>query len=347
MCISTDESIRCHRKPFVTNNEHDYSTWNINDYDIDLSDYLIDTNSKESTHHEPAQDKPKELFVSDIDCAANPNEGALEASSKRYACPVCSKLWVTPSKLRRHMNVHKDEHQMNDPTIRNLIEPSPSCDQQEIQNFVKCPTCSEALKSQAELMLHMSVHIKDELRAEMRMEQAFIKEVPMAEKIGKRYFCTVCRHETSSPAKMKAHMSKFHMKITKADLKPYYNCTSCPESFGSETLLQRHINNQHPRSRLAKRRRGAKNHPCLHCDKRFETPSKLLRHQSVHRPNSESTESSVPQILEITAVTNILGDWNRFCSIKKFPPKILICWSKRRDCIISNFIRVDTLISEN
>lgn len=310
MCVSTDESNRCNRKPIVTNNEHDYSTWNINDYDMDLSDYLIDTNSKESTHQEPilAKTELPQIQTPAVDETINFHAPAAIKKSKRYSCPVCSKLWVTPSKLRRHLNVHKIENQMKLQTsLSNLNEPSKPCSQEAIDNSLQCPICNNTVESQAKLMLHMSIHIKDELRAEMRMEQAFLAEVPIAEKIGKRYICTVCRYETSTPSKLQGHM-KTHMRKSMTDDMPQYHCTSCPESFSNESMLKRH-RKSHLRPKSTKRRKGPKNHACLHCEKRFETPSKLQRHQTVHRdvfPKNEGIDS--PSILEISAVTNILGD---------------------------------------
>ena len=65
MVVSTDENIRSNRKPFAMNNEHDYSTWNVPmDYDMDLSEYLID--EKEETIQntllpEPVVPNPPEI----------------------------------------------------------------------------------------------------------------------------------------------------------------------------------------------------------------------------------------------------------------------------------------------
>jgi hypothetical protein len=44
---------------------------------------------------------------------------------------------------------------------------------------------------------------------------------------------------------------------------------------------------------------------CQQCNKKFETPSKLLRHQSVHRKQRNHDSEAT---LEISTVTSILGD---------------------------------------
>lgn len=301
MCVSTDESVRCNRKPFVTNNEHDYSTWNINDYD-DLSEYLI------GTKDETIQPLPEIPDPQEIDETQNFDLSIFTKKARRYSCPVCDKLWVTPSKLKRHMSVHR--------IIKARSESKPIAvtfevphEQLKQEPEVQCPICFLAIETQAKLADHMMVHHKTKQPKEL---PSCSPEVPIAHKIGKRrYLCTVCNSESTTPAKLQQHMKLHHTISTKVlSKKSTEVCEICSESFQNTTSLIKHQNSSHCHPKKPKRRKTPRRHTCLHCDKKFETPSKLHRHQSVHRDLPKVSKCDVldSSILEITAVTNILGD---------------------------------------
>lgn len=318
MCMSSDENVRSNRKPFIRNNEHDYSTWNImtDDYDIDLSEYLIDT--KEETIGSSLLTEDEITQTPAIDDTQNFDAPAPLKKSRRYSCPVCKKLWVsfkdylggqsqlkrafqiTPSKLKRHMSVHRNEKY-----IKELprTEQKKSYESPKKEPEVQCPICFLAIDSQAELIQHMTIHIKIDPST-----------VPLAQKIGKKYICTVCDSESNSTAKLQSHM-KSHMR--KSLLVPIFNgsikkpshvCPYCSQSCFNSASLQRHINT-HIQSKKLKRRSRPRNHACQHCEKRFETPSKLLRHQTVHRDILQGMKDNlIESPLEISTVTSILGD---------------------------------------
>jgi hypothetical protein len=311
MCISTDENIRLNRKPLATNNEHDYSAWNINDYDMDLSEYLIEDSKEEhllmdetQIHHTPAIDETQ-------------NFDAPTTTKKRYACPVCEKLWVTPSKLKRHMIIHRREKSQLKTVLEEpkaaIIEPPKK------EPEVQCPICFLAIESQLKLSQHMLVHVKSD-------KTVNITESPLiAHKIGNRYICTVCNNEFLSPAKLQNHMKSQHMRkvsIRSSSKNPIvpekmkyhrpsnhhaHTCRKCSKNFPSSSKLQRHVET-HERFRKPPKRPSMRKHSCLYCEKKFETPSKLQRHQSVHRDVLQTLKSESPPILEISAVTSILGD---------------------------------------
>lgn len=321
MCISTDENVRSNRKPLVTNNEHDYSTWNINDYDMDLSEYLIDT--KEETIQHSLLPEPEIQQTPAIDETQNFDAPVIK-KARRYSCPVCSKLWVTPSKLKRHMSVHRNEKPVKEVQRVDVKKPSFSSltffEPLEVKKEpeVQCPICFLAIDSQSKLLLHMTVHIK----TSSRIEQPETLPIPTAQKIGKRYICTDCSSESPSPAKLQSHMRSKHMRkaATKQPLekmmlqnrvnKTRNSCSFCSKSFPNSSSLKRHITvHLHPKK--SARRQRTRKHACQYCEKRFETPSKLMRHQTVHRDllmaiKRHAIEGS--PVLEISAVTNILGD---------------------------------------
>lgn len=290
MCLSNDENMRLNRKPVLTNNEHDYSTWNINDDygDMDLSEYLIDTKEADVLA------EPEVIQTPAVDETQNFDAPALSKSTRRYSCPVCHKLWVTPSKLKRHMSVHRLSEKQPLPKIeeeKNLLLPFES----EVKEpEVQCPICFLAIESQAKLAQHMTSHMKVDNRVQAPSEPTFL--IPIAHKIGKQYICSLCSIESSTPTKLQSHMKSQHMRRLNEDTK--------------KKLKPRSTFNPRPKKKT--RRKRPRNHSCQHCEKQFETPSKLQRHQSVHRDVYQASgkrdflESS--PILEISAVTSILGD---------------------------------------
>ncbi|CRK86615.1 CLUMA_CG000452, isoform A [Clunio marinus] len=333
MCVSIDENVRFNRKPLsITNNEHDYSVWNIMmDDDMDLSEYLIDTNKEEIIQpslidETPIEEKPT------IDETQNFDAPTSTKKSRRYSCPVCGKLWVTPSKLKRHMVVHRSgKATKQEKSTSEGKKPSFSSpvlfESQKSEPEVQCPICFLAIESQAQLPLHMIVHIKTETRQLSKQNETFAKSFPLAQKLGKRHYnCTVCGSEFQSPAKLTNHMKSQHMRkvsIFKNNNRPVvaektqnqsqpkrkHDCLICSKSFQSPYKLNRHIKS-HTRTKAKPGRKRVRNNNCPHCGKAFETPSKVLRHLKVHRdilqPISSKSESS--PILEISAVTSILGD---------------------------------------
>lgn len=318
MCISTDETVRCNRRPLMANNEHDYSTWNINDYsDMDLSEYLTidpkDPASPEPLPMEPVTPRaPAVVHTEEI-------ETQVYSTNRRYACSLCPKLWETPSKLRRHLKAHKNEKDMK--YVRKIetrriylpkLPPPEESFESDVQSTndapqVQCPICFVIIDSQSKLSEHMNaVHTKVPIT-----EKA--DSPPTTVKHGKRhYVCSLCNAESSSPGKLQIHMKSHQTKVSKSPtskLKKLFTCNFCQKAFTKMTFLTKHVCVD-PYERKPRRRPTPRRHPCQHCEKKFETPSKLVRHQSVHREafKIQKLDASETPILEISAVTNILGD---------------------------------------
>lgn len=293
MCLSSDESLRCSRKPFMTNNEHDYSQlWNINsdDYgDMDLSEYLIDTKDESSLLPEPEIPQTPA-----IDETQNFDAPAPVKPARRYSCPVCSKLWVTPSKLKRHMSVHRSARHAKEADYENPSL-STALDSETLDPEVQCPICC-VIELQSKLPQHMNIHVKTENNPQMKKNHStgLIEHA-----VGKSlYQCSICNQKFGGSLKLQKHMKTRHNRLKL-------------KSFQSSSRLKRRLSVQ-KKAKTSRRRQTLLRHACLHCGKRFVTPSKLLRHQSVHRDilpimKNESLADNSP-ILEISAVTSILGD---------------------------------------
>lgn len=301
MCISSDESMRSNRRPVSRNNEHDYSAWKIDEYDMDLSEYLIEGSTLKDEDPSPdqfvqtqivEQSEPSPRFEASFDETQNFDISSKKKVKKTYSCPICGKLWVTPSKLKRHLGSHKN----------NFKEKLPEPPLQQIQ----CPICNSILDSPQKLTQHMTeFHIKPESRPD------YDNGIPLAEKIGTRYICSVCYLEFLSPSKLQSHMKSLHMKSENLSQKVKHVCQYCDKVLVTPSKLQRHLRT-HTRSietsnKISKHARPRR-HECIHCGKKFETPSKLMRHlTSVHRESNKNGNSN-ETALEISTVTSILGD---------------------------------------
>ena len=303
MCISTDESTRLNRKPSVMNNEHDYSLYISDEYDMDLSEYLIDTKEHQDILlHEQETVKKEEPSELDTQNFAEPLE---KKPCHRYKCPICNRLWVTPSKLERHMSVHRKNEKLEE---ENTKFPE-----------VQCPICFEALESQIDLKHHMKTHQR-------------LVEAPKATRNGKKYICSVCESSFTSPAKLQSHMKSQHMRkvsilsngqepkvpekmMTTLELshRRKNHCSICGKTFPHPSKLQRHLKT-HIGVRKEEKRIEEKRHKCSFCPKKFVTPWKLQRHlqSTIHRGANFAIKSErgveTPSVLEISAVTSILGD---------------------------------------
>jgi hypothetical protein len=143
----------------MTNNEHDYSTWNIHndDYDMDLSEYLIDTGSQ--SDHDALMIHTGIPQTPAVDETTNFHAPSPSKKSKRYSCPVCSKLWPTPSKLKRHLSVHKSEKQVKElPKTEPMKPPAKTLplmfyEEPKKEPEVQCPICFKGIESQTQLLL--------------------------------------------------------------------------------------------------------------------------------------------------------------------------------------------------
>lgn len=325
MCVNNDDCLRMSRKPLL-NNEHDYSLYMTDDYDMDLSEYLMVGAEHEATvedlpkvehgiksiiqivkndgdrdHDESSSEPtaPEDQPVPTIDETQNYDFTSLPKKSHRYTCPVCLKLWPTPSKLKRHLKIHttsKDFRLKKDPEPSNDLKP-----------IVQCPICFVALSSQNKLTDHMKRHKTEKNSANEENET-----------INVSFVCSVCEDEFNTPKKLRNHVNTQHIrkfsivaseneesicpekmksKTTQVDR----SCGVCGKSFDCPSKLQRHLPVHQKFRPPPKRKPLPKRHPCQKCDKKFETPSKLQRHEGIHskfKPIDDSLNSKISEIMK-------------------------------------------------
>lgn len=304
MCISTDDCLRMNRKPFL-NNEHDYSLYMNDDYDMrddmDLSEYLMGEN--DTVDHEtvvedlPIEDttpiiidrihevkeKVQSHVLADlnltIDQSQKLDSSAEQKKGPRYKCSICNKLWPTPSKLKRHLKVHETKSYFK-------VQQESTKD---LNPEVQCPICFVALESQKILNEHMMIHKSDKK----------IKEDIPDKDLKDEFLCSVCGSDFKTARRLQNHINTQHIRkvsiIARSDqISPCPEkmkarntqidraCHICSKKFDCPSKLLRHLP-IHKKIRLPpKRKPSPKRHQCQVCGKKFETPSKLKRHQVVH-----------------------------------------------------------------
>lgn len=338
MCISNDDCHRMSRKPLL-NNEHDYSLYMNDDYDMDLSEYLMNDDEHESPSVEelPKNDnldksntqidkdhdddidekKGEEKETTDTnDTTMLENDSAIatnddvkvfdllthQKKSHRYTCPVCFKLWPTPSKLKRHLKVHTEKK------FKYVISIGSSPDSSEPK--VQCPICFIGLHSQEKLSDHMTTHKSDK-----KIET--ILEIETSSAKGP-FNCSVCESEFRTSKKLLNHVNTQHIRKVSIIAKPNRIsitpdkmipkncqvdriCQKCGKTFDCPSKLLRHLPVHQKIRPPPKRRPSPRRHPCPKCDKKFETPSKLSRHQVVHlkfMPIHQSLNNKIDEILK-------------------------------------------------
>lgn len=285
---------------------------------MDLSEYLT-IDPKDSVSPEPLPLEPETPKTPNV-VHTEEIETQVYSTNRRYSCPQCPKLWETPSKLRRHLKAHKNEKELKfvrKIEIKRIYLPKFTPPESSLENDssnevtsmeleVQCPICFVIIDSQSKLSEHMNaVHTK--------VPMAVKSDLPSPAKHEKRhYVCSLCNSESSSPGKLQLHMKSHQTSISKSPTskhKKLYTCNFCQKTFSKMIFLSKHVCVE-AFERKPKRRPTPRRHHCQHCEKKFETPSKLSRHQSVHREalKLQKLDASETPILEISAVTNILGD---------------------------------------
>lgn len=237
MCITTDENIRSSRRPTSRNNEHDYSTLN-DDYvdDMDLSQYLINStlnhiegsdpdlkyDAEQLTVEPHIDEQPPEPPV--FDETQNFDAPQNKYVPKRYACPICHKLWVSPSKLKRHMTVHSNDRKPNSMQLA-------------------------AMKKRGDTKVKTLTELKT-------FKQSEVKQEP-AEDSTCSFLCLVCGLELPTQSRLQNHMNVQHLSgmedytsnLTKkpkvepkrGSIMMHLTCYECKKTFENGNKLKRHL----------------------------------------------------------------------------------------------------------
>lgn len=284
MCIASDETIRTNKRPISRNNEHDYSTLLIDDY-YDLSAYLMTETVPEIIKDDPdqfhveqvtskdeIQPQQQQAPIESIDDTQNFAQNASTKKFKRYACPICGKYWISPSKLGRHLASHNRN--------KLSVKAESTDNNNTIIEKLTCSLCGMEFSSQSKLQNHSNIqHIRN---------------------------VSIFSNGSSSSDNYVPEKMMTQMELRKLNNNGENKCEECGKIFLASNSLKRHLKIHSRVGKPAPRRPRPKRHECIHCQKMFESPSKLKRHIfAVHSTKSQHSEAAS---LEISTVTSILGD---------------------------------------
>lgn len=251
----------------------------------ELSDHVQDSHQQYENEIEVQTDpSAKQQYETTQSLCNTQTNNVHPYSSRKFECFVCAKRFETPSKLKRHMIVHRD-----------VLDPD-ELPKRPVKDYkYKCEICSKRVETPSKLQRHLRAHTKQpksdsgmnqrpvkcsgcDLRfwdsVKMERHQVIHSEDFERSKIvhpeGFMFTCVICIEKLPSFDECIAHMKDHREDYEKNSEK---TCRLCSKSYPKLANLIRHS--------LLHEENAT--HECIHCGKRLglgdDLFTHLLRHQ--------------------------------------------------------------------
>lgn len=249
----------------------------------DLSDHIEDSHQTYEAGDNAEGSRQHHEATSEHSFQGN-NQSAL-TSSRKYECFVCAKRFETPSKVKRHLIVHRD------------VLDAEKLPAQPVKDYkYECEYCAKRVETPSKLLRHLRVHEKqnkvytginqhrpvqcndchlrfwDAVRLERHqvIHSDDFERSKIVHPEGFLFTCVICLHKLPSFEECIAHM-KNHREDD--DQNSEKTCQLCSKAYPNLTNLIRHS--------LAHEENAT--HQCIYCGKRLglgeDLFAHLLRHQ--------------------------------------------------------------------
>ncbi|ELU04920.1 hypothetical protein CAPTEDRAFT_168004 [Capitella teleta] len=167
------------------------------------------------------------------------------SSFKPHICGVCSKAFLTASKLKEHCVTHSGErpHQ--------------------------CPTCAKTFALPSNLKMHLRLHSNEKEFACKVCDKTFTQRAHLENHLLshtklKRHECQYCLMKFARPYDLRSHINCVHLK------EKSYPCAECSSVFYKPQALKRHVARHVEKKRFK--------YKCSKCCMEFRGKGNLNRH---------------------------------------------------------------------
>ncbi|XP_050395157.1 zinc finger protein 236 [Patella vulgata] len=185
-----------------------------------------------------------------------------------YNCEYCDKIFKKWNQLQRHVKTHDDDKPF------------------------QCGTCTASFNVEDNLILHESTHVgenQDPVCPECGKKfsrVASLKAHIMLHEKEENLMCPECGDEFGLQSQLDRHMQEHREEHVGVRMFP---CRQCHHEFTKVSLLREHMK-QHYKIKASLSHRTYKRdidrsnfgHRCKHCNKHFQKPSQLQRHERIH-----------------------------------------------------------------
>ncbi|XP_018896124.1 uncharacterized protein [Bemisia tabaci] len=245
-------------------------------------------------------EKPHKCTICDyasVELSKMRNHMRCHTGERPYQCPHCTYASPDTFKLKRHLRIHTGEKpyecdicharftQSNSLKAHKLIH---SAGDKPVFRCELCPaTCGRKTDLRIHVQkLHMSDHPLKCKRCGKQFPDRYTFKVHNKSHEGEKCWkCELCPYASVSQRHLESHI------LIHTDQKPF-QCEMCDQSFRQKQLLRRHQNLYHNPAYVPPPPKE-KTHVCPDCKRMFRHKGNLIRHMSVHDPESAQSEKAL------------------------------------------------------